>query len=440
MSEKVLPVQGYVGTRDFYPEEMRVRNWFFGKIRQTLESFGYEEMNGPVLEAFDVYAAKSGEELVGEQVYHFNDKGERHLAIRPEMTPTVARMIAARYEQLRFPVRWYSVANFMRYERPQKGRLREFYQVNVDLLGQSGLSADFEIVNAIVELMKAFGATKNDFKIRLNNRRLYNAVMKEIFGADDEKAKILSKAIDKKAKIPQEKYEAWLKESGLSDEMIQKLDEMFTLSLEAMCERVSDRGGANEILGLFGLLKKTGLSEVCVFDFSVVRGLDYYTGNVFEVYDESPENRRALFGGGRYDNLVGIFKNASVSGIGFGIGDVTFQSFLEIHKLMPAEIEQKQTILVCVFADVEYGRYLTIAERIRKAGMNAAVYLQAEDGLKKQLQYAEKNGYPAIVIVGSSEVESGKIVIKDMKMHRQEEIADADLEEMFKRNSAEELK
>lgn len=424
MADQFLPTQPYKGTRDFYPEDMRLRNWFFGKMREVAERYGYEEYGGPIVESFDLYAAKSGEEIVGEQVYHFTDKGERRLAIRPEMTPTVARMVAARLGQMTFPLRWYTIANLMRYERPQKGRLREHWQLNVDVFGEPSVRADLEIVSVIVDLMRAFGADGAMFKVRLSNRHLFNDVLRKCLGATDESLHTISKAVDKRAKISPEDYEKWLVESGISKEKIAQLDSIFAMPLGALCERLGEESqGAREMLELNALLEATGLSEFCEFDFSIVRGFDYYTGTVFEVYDTSPENRRALFGGGRYDNLVGLFKKSDVSGIGFGFGDVTFQNFLETHDLVPADLLAGRNVLVATFEDVPYAEYARLAAELRAAGVACTVFLDPSAKLKKQLAFAEKTGAPAVVILGAAEAEAGTVVIRQMAQRRQDTVA-----------------
>ncbi|NPU99916.1 MAG: histidine--tRNA ligase [Brevinematales bacterium] len=424
MADKFLPTNSYIGTRDFYPEDMRVRNWFFAKMRKVVESFGYDEMLGPILEPFDVFAAKSGEEIVNEQVYHFTDRGERHIAIRPEMTPTVARMVAAKSGEIRYPVRWYSIANFMRYERPQKGRLREFWQLNVDLLGDSGREYDYEILSAIIALMKEFGADETMFKVKINNRRFYNDVMRDVVGATPDEMKVISKAVDKRSKLPRDKYEAWLKESGITREKIERLETVFGMGLPVLAGKLAGESqGAKELTELFGLIDKTGLSRYCEFDFSIVRGLDYYTGNIFEVYDLDPENRRALFGGGRYDNLIGLFKKAEVSGIGFGFGDVTFQNFLESHGLIPADIHDNNGVLITVFDDVDHAEYVRLSDELRAEGIKNLIYFGGNKKMGRQFQYAEGMGMKVAIVMGGNELAQGKVILKNLAASEQVEIS-----------------
>ncbi len=306
MSNNLLSTQPYKGTRDFYPAEMRFRSWFFGKIREVLELSAYEEYNAPMLESFDIYAAKSGEELAKTQTYNFIDRGDRHLAIRPEMTPSVARMVAAKMHELNMPLKWYAIPNMYRCEAPQRGRLREFWQLNVDIFGCDGFEADMDVIESAINILRVFGADETMFKVHINNRRFFNDVICAISGADAEGAKLVSKVVDRKNKIPRDVYERDMAALGINADQLAKIDALYTMSVEEATALCPDSVGARELADLFTLLRETGLDKYCVFDFGIIRGLDYYTGTVFEVFDEAPENNRAMYGGGRYDNLVGL--------------------------------------------------------------------------------------------------------------------------------------
>ncbi len=315
MSEK-LSTQPYKGTRDFYPQDMRLRNWFFGVIRNVLEKAAFDEYNGPLLESLDIYAAKSGEEIANKQTYNFLDRGDRRLAIRPEMTPTVARMVAGRMGELNFPLKWFSIPNMYRYEATQRGRLREFWQLNVDVFGCDGYEADLEVIESAIHILTAYGADESMFTVRINNRRFFNDVIAVIAGTDAEGARKVSKVIDRKNKVPREAYEKDLLELGLDEDQIDRIDALYHMNVEEATALCPASVGAQELRDLFAALEKIGLAKYCVFDFGIIRGLDYYTGTVFEVFDNAPENNRAMFGGGRYDNLVGLFvKNAKISGV-----------------------------------------------------------------------------------------------------------------------------
>ncbi len=420
-----LSTRPYKGTRDFYPEEMRLRNWFFGKIRHTLGLCAYEEYGGPMLESLDLYIAKSGEEIACEQTYNFTDRGGRRLAVRPEMTPTVARMVAAKIGELNMPLKWFSIPNLYRYERPQRGRLREHWQVNVDVFGCDSADADLEVISTAVAILRDFGADETMFKVHINNRRYFNDVIAEICGFDAEGSRKVSKVVDRKNKIPREEYEKELLALGLDGEKIAKIDSLYKASVAEAVALCPESTGAKELSALFEALRETGLDKYCVFDFGIIRGLDYYTGTVFEVFDEAPENNRAMFGGGRYDNLVGLFvKNANVSGVGFGFGDVTLENFLVTHNLVPDLGKDALKVLVARFDDVPVEKYMKIAETLRNNGITAGVYT----GIKKfgkQIDYAVKGGYTHVVIMGGDELAAGKVKIKSLAT-REETVCDAD--------------
>ena len=413
MSEK-LSTQPYKGTRDFYPNEMRLRNWFFGVIRRVLEASAFEEYNGPMLESLDLYAAKSGEEIANEQTYNFTDRAERRLAIRPEMTPTVARMVAGKMGELNFPLRWFSLPNMYRYEKPQRGRLREFWQVNVDIFGCDTYEADLECIASAIRLLRAFGANESMFTVHINNRRFFNDAVSAIANTDIEGCRKISKVIDKRNKIPAEVYVRELENLGMNAEQIERLNALYSATIEEACAVCPDSIGSQELLQLFEMLKKTGLDRFCSFDFGIIRGLDYYTGTVFEVYDNAPENNRAMFGGGRYDNLVGLFvNNAKISGVGYGLGDVTLENFLTTHKLVPETFGAEHKVLITRFADVPYEHYMMLLDKLHEAGITASIYLGAKK-FGKQIDYAVKGGYTHTVTVGGDEYQKSTLRLKNL--------------------------
>ena len=431
MCAQILSTQPYKGTRDFYPDDMRLRNWFFGKIRQTLERAAYEEYNGPMLESLDIYIAKSGEEIANKQTYNFADRGGRMVAIRPEMTPSVARIVAAKMGELNFPLKWFSIPNMYRYERPQHGRLREFWQLNVDIFGCDTYEADLDVIESAISLLLAFGADETMFRVHINNRRFFNDVIAAICKSDAEHARAVSKVIDRKDKVDRESYEKDLRELGLSDEQIAQIDGLYTMDVKSATALCPDSLGSQELVSLFEMLEKTGLDKYCVFDFGIIRGLDYYTGTVFEVFDEAPENNRAMFGGGRYDNLVGMFqKNAKISGVGYGMGDVTLESFLLTHKLVPDLNKGETKVLVTRFDDVPYEKYLELVNDLRKLGVTASIYVGSKK-FGKQIDYAVKGHYSHVVIMGASELEGGIVKIKDLESREESEVALSALSEYF---------
>ena len=421
MSEK-LSTQPYKGTRDFFPKEMKLRNWFFSVIRNELEKSAFDEYNGPMLESLDIYAAKSGEEIANKQTYNFFDRGDRRLAIRPEMTPTVARMVAAKMGELTFPLRWFSIPNMYRYEATQRGRLREFWQLNVDIFGCDTYEADLEVIASAIRILRAYGADETMFTVRINNRRFFNDVVATIAGTDAEGSRKVSKVIDRKNKVSREAYENDLLELGLSEEQIEQIDALYKMDVYEATALCPDSVGAQELRSLFDALEKTGMLPYCVFDFGIIRGLDYYTGTVFEVFDNAPENNRAMFGGGRYDNLVGLFvKNAKISGVGYGMGDVTLENFLFTHGLVPETFGSGVKVLVTRFDDVPYEQYINTVETLRNAGIVSSVYLGSKK-FGKQIDFAVKDGYSHVVIMGGDELSRGVIRLKNLSTREESEM------------------
>ena len=429
--EVKLSVNPYKGTRDFYPHDMKLRNWFFGKIRRTLENACFDEYDGPMLESLDLYAAKSGEELAKEQTYNFTDRGGRDLAIRPEMTPTVARMVAGKIGELNYPLKWFCISNMYRYERPQRGRLREFWQLNVDIFGCDTFEADLDVLQSAIAVLRSYGADESMFQVHINNRRFFNDVIAAIAGTDAEGSKKISKVVDRKNKVTREAYENAMEDLGLSEEQVAKIDALYTMGVKEATALCPDSDGAKELIALFDALQKTGLDKYCVFDFGIIRGLDYYTGTVFEVFDLAPENNRAMFGGGRYDNLVGLFvKNAKISGVGYGMGDVTLENFLVTHNLVPDLDNEGTKVLVTRFDDVPYEKYTALVDELRAAGVTASLYL-GNKKFGKQIDYAVRGHYSHVVIMGGSELENGVVKVKNLSTREESTVSTACLAEFF---------
>ena len=412
-----LSTQPYKGTRDFYPQDYRVQRWMFEQLRKVLSRWGYQEYDGPMLEPFELYAAKSGEEIVNQQLYWLIDRGERKLAVRPEMTPTMARMVAGKYHELPKPVRWFSIPNLWRYERPQRGRLREHWQLNVDVLGGDRVLADAEIIQIALELIAEFGGRKFA-AVRVNNRRLMDHFFGHVLGLSAEVALKVSKAIDARDKIGEEAYIKWLGDLGVAEDVRLRMERFFKSTFEQIQAELPCEG-VNELSRLFALLKEAGLSEQVVFDPMILRGLDYYTGTVFEIFDISPENRRALFGGGRYDNLLGLFGNFPMSGVGFGMGDVGLRNFIETHGLLP-----KLSGGVDVFVSLPKVELLSIAGEVARAlraeGLSVITPLEA-GGFGSQLKLATKHEARFAVLLGEAELERGQLLVKNLIKGEQQE-------------------
>ncbi len=420
-SPSKLSTRPYKGTRDFYPDEMRLREKIFYAFRQTLLSFGYEAYDGPMLESFDLYAAKSGEEIVNEQLYSFEDRGGRKVALRPEMTPTLARMVAAKGAELPRPIRWFSQPNLWRYERPQRGRLREHWQLNVDLLGIDSEVAEVEIVQVAIALMRSFGAGIEDFEVKINHRQLMNDLFDNVMNLSAEHVPDVARAIDKRAKIPPEKFHELLSAAGCDATQIETLDRFLNASLMDLEEMLGESKGFQSLCAFFDQVNALGLGSVCRFDPSIMRGLDYYTGIVFEMFDKHPDNRRALFGGGRYDNLVGMFGGQSISGVGFGMGDVTFKDFLDTHGLLPA-VTAPTDVLVGLFNEDMLTPSLRVASDLRGAGFRVESVLTSQK-LGKQFQSADKKGIPFVLMLGPDEAEAGVISVKHLASGQQEQVS-----------------
>ena len=431
MSNEKISTQPYKGTRDFYPQDMKLRNWFFGKIRETLELAAFDEYNAPMIESLELYIAKSGEEIAKEQTYNFLDRGGRMLAIRPEMTPSVARMVAGKMGELNFPLKWFSIPNMYRYERPQRGRLREFWQLNVDVFGCDTYEADLDVIESAINVLRAFGADESMFKVHINNRRFFNDVIAAICGTDTDGARKVSKVVDRKNNVTREAYVKDMTELGLSEAQIEKIDSLYTMSVKDATAICPESVGSMELISLFNMLELTGLDKYCVFDFGIIRGLDYYTGTVFEVFDEDPENNRAMFGGGRYDNLVGLFvKNAKVSGVGYGMGDVTLENFLVSHKLVPDLYSESSKVLVTRFDDVPYEEYITLVSELRALGITSTLYIGTKK-FGKQIDFAVKDKYSHVVIMGGSELENKTVKIKNLNTREEAEVDRAALGAYF---------
>jgi histidyl-tRNA synthetase len=402
-------IQAVKGTRDFYPDEMAFRNWLYGKVRSISERFGYQEYEAPLLERLELYEAKSGEELVKEQSFVLTDRGGDELALRPELTPSLARMVAQRQATLILPVRWFSYGPFWRYERPQRGRTREFFQWNIDLLGAETPAADGEIVAIGAEFLRSLGLDATEVAIHLNSRRLIEAKLSEIGVAGEQYVEVL-RLIDRRDRMSPENWEAWASDLGLSEAQLQALVALLT-NPDLWQE-------SDELRQVFAVAETFGLTDYLVYDASIVRGLDYYTGPVFEAYDRA-RRFRAIFGGGRYDDLVADVGGGRLTGVGFAMGDVIVELLLDRMGKRPALPTSPGRVLVTLFDADLYLQTLALAARLRQAGINAVQVLES-DRLGKQLRYADRMGIPYVVILGPDELASDQVIVKDMATGEQQ--------------------
>lgn len=409
----ILSSQPYKGTRDYYPEDKRLQNYIFSVWRKVSESFGYEEYGAPMLEPLEIYAAKSGQELVNDQTYTFVDRGGRTVAIRPEMTPTISRMVAAKRMELAYPARLYSIANFMRYERPQRGREREFWQLNVDIFGADDTAAEAEIIALSDGVMKAFGAKDEDYVIKINNRKLINFVMAQYLGLDGVQAQAMIRLFDRMNKISKQDFLNQATEilEDQAEEGLKKVEVLMEAnSMADLPSEIRDSASVSEIQELFTHLERAGIKSL-TFDITLMRGFDYYTGMVFEVNDTHPENNRALFGGGRYDGLVGLFGAESISAVGMAPGGTMIEKFLEVHELLP-ELRSSTDIYIAIVGDTdkEAGK---LARDLREKGINVELDM-SDRKLDKQIKTVARKGIPYVIFVGAEEVESGIYTVKDI--------------------------
>ncbi|MEI7918357.1 MAG: histidine--tRNA ligase [Candidatus Saccharibacteria bacterium] len=421
-----LSSQPYKGTRDYYPEDKRIQNYIFSVWRKTAESYGYEEYGASILEPLEVYTAKSGQELANEQTYTFVDRGGRTVAIRPEMTPTISRMVAARRQELSYPARLYSIANFMRYERPQRGREREFWQLNVDTFGSDGVGAEAEILTLADSIMKAFGAKSEDYVIKINNRKLINFMMAQYLGLDVAQAQFMIKLFDRKNKISDKDFTDQAAEIfGEQAEVgMQKINALLQAkSMAELPEEIRESETVREVQELFTLLERSDVASA-VFDITLMRGLDYYTGMVFEVYDTHPDNNRALFGGGRYDGLVGLFGAEPISAVGMAPGGTMMENFLVVHGLLP-KFRSTTDVYVAALGDVAR-EASKLARDLRVAGVNVELDLSGHK-LDRQIKTAIKKAIPYVIFIGEQEVASGIYTIKNIAKSEEYKLGFAEL-------------
>lgn len=416
MSDKTkLSTESYKGVRDFYPEDLFIQNYIFNTWKKVVESFGYVEYTASILESAELYKAKSGEEIVNEQTYTFTDRGDREVTLRPEMTPTVARMVAARAQELPFPLRWYSIPNLFRYEKPQRGRLREHWQLNVDFFGVDSNEADTEVITVAYQIMKKFGAADTDFVVKINNRKIMNSLYQK-FGLNEEQSYKVSKIIDKKSKIPADVFSSSLSEvMGESSKDFERI----LSSNETLLDSLGESAETKELIDLIEKLEKSGVKNVA-FDPTLMRGFDYYTGIVFEVFDLHPDNNRSVFGGGRYDDLLDIFGSKKVPAVGFGAGDVTARDFLETHGLLP-KYKSSADLYICTLSSEFSEKANEIAKTLRESGVNVAIDLSGKK-VGDQIKIANKQSIPYIICIGEDEVKTGLYPLKNLETGEEKKV------------------
>jgi len=410
------------GTREFYPRQMFLRNFIYERVRQASQAFGYQEWDAPFIEAVDLYAAKSGEELVKKQSFTFEDRGGELVTLRPELTPSLARMIAAKQGELIFPLRWWSFGPFWRYEQPQRGRTREFFQWNIDLLGVNSPEADAELIAAGAMFLRSVGLSPQRALIYVNNRRLMESQF-DALGIPADKRLDVSNLVDRRTKMEVAKWEAYAFEIGLNQN---QLDGLKKILGDFELWKQSD-----ELTRLFAALDALGVKEYVKFDPNIMRGLLYYTGTVFECFDTSGSLKRAIFGGGRYDNLLADVGGNPLSGVGFAMGDVVIGIILQEAGLLPEFQPSPADVLVTVFDDNLWMESYRLAAELRKNGLNVMVFPDTAK-LPKQFRYADKMKMKVALVLGPEEVEKGLVVVKNLSSGEQAQVTRAAVFESIK--------
>lgn len=417
MKKIIAPVKG---TREFYPEQMALRNFIYDKVRSASEAFGYQEWDAPFIESIELYAAKSGEELVKKQSFTFQDRSGDLVTLRPELTPSLARMVAARQGELTFPLRWWSFGPFWRYEQPQKGRAREFFQWNVDMLGVNSPEADAELIAVGATFLRSVGLSPQQALIYVNNRRLMDSEF-DTLGIAPEKRLDVSNLVDRRTKMEPAKWDAYALELGLTPPQLD--------GLKALLSNFDLWKKSEELVRLFAALEALGVREYVKFDPNIMRGLLYYTGTVFEAFETSGSLRRAIFGGGRYDNLLADVGGQPLSGVGFAMGDVVIGIILQELGLAPAFEPSPAQVLVTVFDERLWLESYKLSAELRNAGLKVMVFPEPAK-LPKQFKFADKMKMKVVVTVGPDEAEKGLAAVKNLSsgeqvIVRREAVADA---------------
>ncbi len=417
-------IQKVKGTRDFYPEQMAFRNWLYGIIKKISEKYGYQEFDGPNIEYLDLYVDKTSEEILKEQAFSLKDRDGRDILLRPEITPTMARMVAQKSGSLTKPIKWFSFGRCYRYEQPQKGREREFFQWEINVLGPETPQADAEILAIAVEYFKQLSLTPDEVVIKVNDRSYFESFCKDL-GLSKEQINSLVETVDKKCKMEGSWFEDQLKEISLNSNQINKLNQFL---------ENKDYSKSEWLLRVFENLQKyPGVIDYIKFDPIIARGFQYYTRTVFEAWDKTGNLKRAIFGGGRFDSLTETLGGERVPGIGMAPGDVPIQALLEALGKLPQLSPTAPTILVTVFSPQLEGKSLEVALRLRSGNINTELWLEPEAKLEKQLKYADLKGIPYVIIIGPDEAKEGKITLKNLQQKTQETIL---LDEIIKRYSA----
>lgn len=419
MANKIQTVKG---TREFYPEQMALRNFIYEKVRAASQAFGYQEYDAPFIESIDLYAAKSGEELVKKQSFTFEDRGGDFVTLRPELTPSLARMIAAKQNELTYPVRWWSFGPFWRYEQPQKGRSREFFQWNIDMLGVNSPQADAELLAVAATFLKSVGLSPDQATIYVNNRRLMDSEFDKL-GIPNEKRLDVSNLVDRRSKMEASKWDAYALELGLNQTQLDGLKNILS-NFELWKE-------SDELTKLFSALEALGVGDYVKYDPNIMRGLLYYTGTVFEAFDTSGSLKRAILGGGRYDNLLADVGGQPLSGVGFAMGDVVMGIILQEKGVLPEFNPTPADVLVTLFDETFVSKSFALSAQLRNAGINTLVFPEVAK-LQKQFKFADKMKIKVALVLGPDEEAQGMVVVKNLENGEQVQVKKEALVESVK--------
>ena len=419
----MIDLQPVKGTRDFFPDEMRLRNWLFEVWRNVSEQAGFEEYDTCVLEHEELYVRKTGDEI-SKQLYSFEDKGGRRLSLRPEMTPSLARLVLQQEKSLSFPIKWFSMPQCFRYERMTKGRRREHFQWNADIIGQHEVVAEAEILMLLISACESMGLSTNDFRVFINDRRILNAILSQINVPQVLHSEVMV-IMDKRDKIPPEALSKMLEAMRMTTKQVGQLNEYLSKSdLEELRENLKNTEGIEELQHLMKLMETAGYKNYLQFDISIVRGLSYYTGAVFEV--NSPEKQhRAICGGGRYDSLLSTYGGETVPAVGFGFGDVVVLDVLKELERFP-ELPRKLDYSIIPFANEQIGTALKIAAELRLQGSTVDCNFSMKK-MKKMMQQAHESGAAKAILLFPDELSDDKVVIRDMQLHEQKPVRMTDL-------------
>jgi histidyl-tRNA synthetase len=406
---------------------MSVRTQIFNRLYEVVERYGFLRYDGPVLEAAEIYEAKSGAEIADQQLYTLTDRGGRRLALRPEMTPSVARMIAGNAGKLQFPVRWYTNVNCHRYERPQRGRVREHWQINADIFGSTSASCEIEMFEMIHDMMDSLGADRSMWKLRVSDRVLLESILLDVVGLPPEALRGMSSIVDRWEKYPRDTLASQAAELGVGDQQFGRLAEVLAGGPAVLADIPGEARDRSQLVKVL----QSDAAELVAFDPLIVRGFEYYTSTVFEVFDTSPENKRSLFGGGRYADLAGLFTSQQIPGIGFGMGDVTLHDFLQTHGLLPEPRNEVDVVVIPVGAELE-GAARQVARQVRASGLRVSTPLESRK-LGKELARAHRAGARAVVIIGPAEWATGRVTVRDMSSGDQQQAPVAGVVEALRR-------